>query len=38
MDIRNLLEAWNTLSDGEKIALMLSNLIVGIERHQPSEL
>jgi glycerophosphoryl diester phosphodiesterase len=37
-DIRSLLEAWNALSDGEKIALMLRNLIVGIESPQPSEL
>jgi len=37
-DIRSLLEEWNALSDGEKIALMLRNLIVGIERPQPAEL
>jgi glycerophosphoryl diester phosphodiesterase len=38
VDIRRLLEEWNELSDREKIALMLRNLIVGIERTQPSEL
>ena len=38
VDIRSLLEEWNELSDREKIALMLRNLIVGIERTQPSEL
>ena len=37
-EIRSLLEAWHTLSDSEKIVLMLRNLIVGIERPQPSEL
>ena len=37
-DIRRLLETWNALSDGEKIVLMLRNLIVGIERPEPSEL
>jgi len=36
--IRSLLEAWHTLSDSEKIVLMLRNLIVGIESPQPSEL
>ncbi len=38
MEIRGLLKEWNELSDKEKIALMLRNLIVGIERTQPSEL
>jgi glycerophosphoryl diester phosphodiesterase len=37
-NIRSLLEAWQTLSDSEKIVLMLRNLIVGIERPEPSEL
>ena len=37
-DIRSLLEAWHTLSDSEKIVLMLRNLIVGIERPEPSAL
>jgi glycerophosphoryl diester phosphodiesterase len=37
-EIRNLLEAWQTLSDSEKIVLMLRNLIVGVERPEPSEL
>ena len=37
-EVRRFLEAWNELSDSEKIALMLRNLIVGIERPQPSEL
>ena len=37
-DIRNWLEEWHALSDGERIALMLRNLIVGLERPQPSEL
>ena len=32
--VRSLLNAWNELSDSEKIALMLRNLIVGIERPQ----
>ena len=36
--IRNLLEAWQMLSDSEKIVLMLRNLIVGIESPEPSEL
>jgi glycerophosphoryl diester phosphodiesterase len=36
--IRRLLEEWNMLSDGERIALMLRNLIVGIERPQPGAL
>ena len=36
--IRSLLEAWHALSDSEKIVLMLRNLIVGIERPEPSEL
>jgi glycerophosphoryl diester phosphodiesterase len=38
LDIRSLLEEWNELSDSEKIALMLRNLIVGLERPQTSEL
>jgi glycerophosphoryl diester phosphodiesterase len=37
-EIRSLLEAWHTLSDSEKIVLMLRNLIVGIERPEPSAL
>jgi glycerophosphoryl diester phosphodiesterase len=37
-EIRKLLEAWHTLSDSEKIVLMLRNLIVGIERPEPSAL
>jgi glycerophosphoryl diester phosphodiesterase len=37
-DVRRFLEEWNALSDSEKIVLMLRNLIVGIERPQPSEL
>ncbi len=37
-DIRSLLEEWNMLSDGEKTALMLRNLIVGLEPLQPAEL
>jgi glycerophosphoryl diester phosphodiesterase len=37
-EIRSLLEAWQMLSDSEKIVLMLRNLIVGIERPEPSEL
>ena len=37
-NLRRYLEAWNALSDYEKIALMLRNLIVGIERPQPGEL
>jgi glycerophosphoryl diester phosphodiesterase len=37
-EVRRFIEEWNALSDGEKIALMLRNLIVGIERPQPSEL
>jgi glycerophosphoryl diester phosphodiesterase len=38
VDIRSWLEEWNELSDGERIALMLRNLIVGLERPQASEL
>ena len=38
LDIRSLLEEWNELSDSEKIALMLRNLIVGLQRPQTSEL
>jgi glycerophosphoryl diester phosphodiesterase len=37
-EVRRFLETWNALSDGEKVALMLRNLIVGIERPWPSEL
>ncbi len=37
-DIRSWLEEWNELSDGERIALMLRKLIVGLERPQPSDL
>ena len=37
-DLRRFLEAWNALSDSEKIVLMLRNLIVGIEHPEPSEL
>jgi len=37
-EIRKLLEAWQTLSDSEKIVLMLRNLIVGMERPEPSAL
>jgi glycerophosphoryl diester phosphodiesterase len=36
--VRRVLDEWNELSDGEKIALMLRNLIVGIERPEPEEL
>jgi glycerophosphoryl diester phosphodiesterase len=36
--LRKLLEAWHELSDSEKIALMLRNLIMRIEPPQPSEL
>jgi glycerophosphoryl diester phosphodiesterase len=35
--VRRLLNAWNELTDSEKIALMLRNLIVGIEGAKPSE-
>lgn len=38
MGVRRVLDEWNELSDGEKIALMLRNLIVGIERPEPEEL
>jgi glycerophosphoryl diester phosphodiesterase len=37
-EVRRYLETWNTLSGGEKIVLMLRNLIVGLENPQPSEL
>ena len=37
-EVRSLLEAWNELSDSEKIALMLRNLIVQMERPEPEEL
>ena len=36
--VRHYLETWNTLSDSEKIVLMLRNLIIGIESPMPSEL
>ena len=36
--LRGLLEEWNRLSDGEKIALMLRNLIVGFENPRASDL
>lgn len=36
--VRHVLEQWNELSDSEKIALMLRNLIVGIEAPPPEEL
>ncbi len=36
--VRDYLEAWNALSGSEKIVLMLRNLIVEIERPQPSDL
>jgi glycerophosphoryl diester phosphodiesterase len=36
--VRHFLEAWNELSDSEKIVLMLRNLLVGIEHPEPSEL
>jgi hypothetical protein len=36
--VRGFLEDWNRLSGSEKIALMLRNLIVGIEHPQPSGL
>jgi hypothetical protein len=37
-NLRSYLEAWNALSDHEKIALMLRNLIMGLEDPQPGEL
>ncbi len=37
-DIHRWLEEWSKLSDAERIALVLRNLIVGLERPQPSEL
>ena len=37
-DVRSFLEAWQALSDSEKIVLMLRNLIVGIESPEPSDL
>jgi glycerophosphoryl diester phosphodiesterase len=36
--VRHYLETWNTLSDSEKVVLMLRNLIIGIESPMPSEL
>jgi glycerophosphoryl diester phosphodiesterase len=38
LDIRSWLEEWNELSDGKRIALMLVNLVVGLDRPQPAEL
>jgi glycerophosphoryl diester phosphodiesterase len=38
LGVRRVLDQWNELSDGEKIALMLRNLIVKIERPEPGEL
>ena len=37
-DLRRYMEAWNALSDYEKIVLMLRNLIVGLEDPEPAEL
>ncbi|MGD9045622.1 MAG: glycerophosphodiester phosphodiesterase [Desulfobacterales bacterium] len=37
-DVRRFIEEWRALSDSERIVLMLRNLIVGIERPEPSEL
>ena len=37
-EVRRYLETWNTLSDSERIVLMLRNLIVGLESPEPSEL
>ncbi len=34
--IRHLVEEWNELSAGEKLALMLRNLIVGLDLHHQS--
>ena len=36
--LRRFLEAWNSLSDSEKIVLMLRKFIVGIEGPEPSDL
>ena len=36
--LRSLLEEWNQLSEGEKIALVLRNLIVGRDRPEPGKL
>ena len=37
-DVRRFIEEWRALSDSERIVLMLRNLILGIERPEPSEL
>ena len=37
-DIRQFIEEWNRLSYSERIALMLRNLIVGLEAPRPEEL
>jgi len=37
-EIRRFIEEWNMLSYSEKIALMLRNLIVGLEAPRPAEL
>ena len=36
--LRGLLQEWNQLSEGEKIALMLRNLIVGFDQPEPGKL
>ena len=36
--IRRVVEAWNGLSNSERVALMLRSLIVGLERPPPEEL
>ena len=38
LNVRRFIEEWQALSDGERILLMLRNLIVGIESPEPSEL
>ena len=37
-DVRRFIEEWQTLSDTERIVLMLRNLIVDIESPEPSDL
>ena len=37
-EVRSYIETWNTLSNVEKIVLMLRNLIVGVESPRPSDL
>jgi glycerophosphoryl diester phosphodiesterase len=37
-DVRRFIEEWRTLSDSERIVLMLRNLIVGLENPDPSDL